>query len=85
MNKKGQIFENLKGLGVGVLALCITLAIVFVILAQVKANSTVAADGNATSAVATLTTAAAGIPGWVPLVILAFVGAILLGLVKLFR
>ncbi len=84
MNKKG-VFDQLSALGVGLAGLTITLVVVFLILAQVKANSTVAADANATAAVNTLTTAAAGIPGWVPLVVIAVIGALLISLVALFR
>ena len=84
MNKKG-VFNQLAALGVGVAGLCITLVVVFLILATIKANATVAADGNATAAVTTLTTAAATIPNWVPLVIIAVIGALLIGLVSYFR
>jgi len=57
-------------LGIGIAGLVVTLVVVFLILANVKANTTVAADGNATAAVATLTTAAATIPGWVSIVVI---------------
>ena len=70
MNKKGQVFSQLSGLGVGIAGLAITLIVVFLIMSETKANSTVAADGNATAAVATLTTAAATIPGWVSIVVI---------------
>ena len=83
MNKKG-VFDQLAALGVGVATLVITLAVVFLILAQVAANTQVAADGNATAATRTLTTAAATIPGWVPLVILVAIGGLILALVAVF-
>ena len=85
MNKKGQVFDQLAGLGIGIAALVITLVVVFLILSQTKANATVSADPNATAAVNTLTSAAASIPGWVPLIVIAVIGSILLGLVALFR
>ena len=85
MNKKGQVFDQLAGLGVGIAALVITLVVVFLILSQTGANATVTADGNVTAAVNTLTSAAATIPGWVPLIVIAVIGSILLGLVALFR
>jgi uncharacterized protein (UPF0333 family) len=65
MNKKGQIFDQLSGLGVGIAGLAITLVVVFLILSQTGANSTVAADSNATATINTLTNAANDIPGWV--------------------
>jgi len=83
--KKGQIFDQLSGLGVGIAGLAITLVVVFLIMSQTKANSTVAADTNATAALTTLQQSADDIPGWVPLVVIAVIGAILLGLVALFR
>ena len=85
MNKKGQVFDQLSGLGVGIAGLAITLVVVFLIMSQTKANATVAADTNATLAVSTLQGAADDIPGWVPLVVIAVIGAILLGLVAMFR
>ncbi len=85
MSKKGQVFDQLAGLGIGIAALVITLVVVFLILSQTAANTTVAADANATAAVETLTDAAADIPDWVPLIVIAVIGSILLGLVALFR
>ena len=85
MTKKGQIFDQLSGLGVGIAALAITLVVVFLILSQTAANPTVAADQNATAAVGTMTEAASDIPGWVPLIVIAVIGAILLSLVAVFR
>jgi len=83
MNKRG-VFDQLGALGIGVASLVITLAVVFLILAQVGDNTQVAADGNATLATNTLTTAAATIPGWVPLVILVAIGGLILALVAVF-
>ena len=83
--RKGQVFDQLGALGIGIAALVITLIVVFLILAQVKANTTVAADGNATTAVNTLTTAAATIPNWVPIVVITAIGALLIGMVMMFR
>ena len=85
ISKRGQVFGNLAGLGVGIATLAITLVVVFLILSQTGANTTVAADANASAAVTTLTGAAEDIPGWVPLVVIAVIGSILLGLVALFR
>ena len=44
-------------------------------MSETKANSTVAADANATAAVTDLQSAASDIPGWVPLVVIAVIGA----------
>jgi len=84
INKKG-VFQQLQGLGIGLAGLVIVMAVVFLILSSVGANSTVAADANATAAVTTITGAADDIPGWVPLIVIAVIGAILLGLVAMYR
>lgn len=84
-NKRGQVMEQLGALGVGIAVLAITLVVVFVMLSQTGANSTVAADGNATAAVNTLSNAADDIPGWVPLVVIAVIGVLILGIVRMFQ
>jgi len=84
LGKRG-VFDQLGALGVGIASLTITLVVVFLILSQTGANTTVAADANATAAVATLSNAADTIPGWVPLIVIATIGAILLSMVALFR
>jgi len=84
LNKKG-VFDQLGALGVGIAALTITLVVVFLIMANVGSNTQVAADPNATAAVETLQAATDDIPGWVPLIVIAVIGAILLSLVALFR
>ena len=85
MNKKGQVFDQLGALGIGIAGLVITLVVVFLILAQVKANSVVAADGNSTLAVNTITAAAATIPNWISIVVITAIGALLIGMVMMFR
>lgn len=82
--KKG-VFNQLAALGVGLAALAITLVVVFLIFSNLAANSQVSADGNAAAAVTTLTDAAEDIPTWVSLVVIAVIGAILIGLVSIFR
>ena len=79
------VFNQLAALGVGIAALAITLVVVFLILSETGANTTVAADTNATAAVNTLSQAADDIPGLVPLIVIAVIGALLLGLVAMFR
>jgi len=84
IQSKAGVFDQLGALGIGVATLVITLAVVFLILAQVGANTQVAADGNATAATNTLTAAAATIPGWVPLIILVAIGGLILALIAVF-
>ena len=82
---KAGVLDNLSTLGVGIATLAITLTVVFLIMSQTAANTTVAADQNASAAIDELQIATDAIPGWVPLIVRAFIGSILLGLVDLFR
>jgi len=83
-HKKG-VLDNLAALGVGIAALAITLVVVFLIMSNVASNSDVEADANASAAVDTLQLAADDIPGWVPLVVIAVIGVLILAIVKRFR
>ena len=91
MNKKGQVLEQLGALGAGVAVLAIVLTVTFLILAQGQdqveqiEGATSVGNSSAWNATATLTNAVATIPGWVPLIIIAVIGSVLLGLVALFR
>ena len=84
LGKRG-VFDQLGALGIGIAALVITLVVVFLILSQIGSNSQVVADENATVAVNTLTNAADDIPNWVPIVVITAIGALLIGMVALFR
>ena len=81
MGKKG-ILGNLTGLIIGLGTIAILLAVVFLILSNVASNAAVVADANATLAVAQTTSAAAGIVTWLPLIVLVFIGAMLIMLVR---
>ena len=81
-DKKGQVFQALTGLGIGLAVLLITLAVVFLIMSNVGSNASVAGDPNATAAVTAITVAADTIPGWVPLVVIVVIGALIIGLVS---
>jgi len=85
MNKKGQIMDGIQMLFVALAGMVIVAAVVFLIIANVAANTQVAADGNASAAVTTIQTAAATIPGWIPLVVIATIGGLILLLVRVFR
>lgn len=85
MKKKGQIMDGIQLLFVALAAMVIVAAVVFLIIANVAANAQVVADGNASAAVATIQAAAATIPGWIPLVVIATIGGLILLLVRVFR
>jgi len=76
--------EQLSGLIVGIASFAIVAVVVFLIMSNLAANSQVSADDNATQAVADMQNAADDIPDWVPLIIVAIVGALLLGITALF-
>lgn len=83
----------LMGLGVGIATLAITLVVTFLIISQgqeqIIDTEDLVSEANETSyalnATKTLSTAVDDIPGWVPLIVIAGIGAVLLGLVSLFR
>ncbi len=83
IGKRG-VLNNLAALGTGIAALAITLVVVFLIMSQTASVSTVAADANASAAIVDLQNAADDIPDWVPIIVIAVIGSILLGLVALF-
>jgi len=83
--KKGQVFGQVSGLMVGLAGLAITAVVVFLILSQTGANPTVAADVNASAAIVQMQNSGDTAINFVPLIVIAAIGAILLALVALFR
>ena len=61
------------------------MAVIFLIVAEIAANPTVAADTNATAAVQATQSAMGDIPGWLPIVVITVIGGVLLTLVRFFR
>jgi len=84
MNKKGQI-EALVPLVISLVVVGILLVVAFLIFSQVAANTTVAADTNATAAIVAVQTATDDIPGWLPIIVVVVIGALLIGLVSFLR
>lgn len=85
LTKKGQIFENLTAMAIGLASLAIVFVVVFLIMSKTKSNTTVAADANATAALKTTIDETAGIPNWLGIIVIAIIGSLLIGLVALFR
>ena len=81
--KKGAV-DQLMPVVTALVAIGITLVIGFLIMSGVASNATVAADVNASEAVDQVQGALDDIPGWLPIIIITIIGAILLGLVSLF-
>jgi len=83
MGKRG-VFGALISIVVGLAAFSIGATVAFLILANLAANTSVAADGNATAAVATTTAAAATVPTWLGIIVIATIGSLLLGIVYMY-
>lgn len=83
-NRKGQMFQQLAGLAIGVLVFAVIMTVVLLIFSNLNSNTQVSADANASSAMASLTNSTADIVDWVPLLILVSIGVLLLGAVGLF-
>ena len=82
--KKGAI-DQLMPLVIALVTIGITLVVGFLILSEVAANTTVAADTNASAAIDDVQEAMDDIPGWLPIIVITVIGALLLGLVSYFR
>ena len=86
-NKKGNVFESITALAVGVAGLAVILVVTLIIISE-GSTQIDTIEGNTVSyghnASATLKQAVSDIPGWVPIIIVAGIGAVLLGLTKLF-
>jgi len=94
IKNKAGVLDNLSTLAVGIAGLAIVLVVTFLILSQggeqaaeIEGVTGGLANCSSTSCNATKTMqeATGEIPGWVPLIVIAIIGSILLGLVKLFR
>lgn len=96
IDNKGQVFGNLQALFVGLATIAIITAVVFLILAQSKTqlgsiegidvtNATQCASSVGCNATNTITSSVQDAVNFVPLIVIAAIGAVLLGLVALFR
>lgn len=92
LNKKGQAFEQLGKLAMGVVTLAIILVVGFMILSQSKEQISETegwnSSGQCLSAGCNATDEVVGglddIPGWIPIVIIVGIGIVLIGMVKTF-
>jgi len=82
--KRGAIAE-LMPVVIALVSIGIMLVVGFLILSEVAANTKVAADTNATRAVEDVQNAMQDIPGWLPIIVITIIGALLIGLVAYFR
>ena len=84
LGKKGVI-DQLFPMVTALVSVGILLVVAFLIFGNVGTNAQVVADLNATSALQQTTNATAQIPGWLPIIIITIIGALLIGLVSIFR
>jgi len=88
LNKKAQVLDNLAALGIGIATLTIVLTVTFLIINQGETQAIEVSGSNmshAANSTRILGSAVDTIPGWVPLIVIAVIGSLLLGLVALFR
>jgi len=88
-SKKGQVFQQIGALGVGIATLAIVLVVALLIVAegrdQIEVLEGVASNTTSYNSTITLANAISTIPAWIPLVVVAAIGAILLGLIAMFK
>ena len=84
IGKKAAIAELMPVI-IALVSIAITLVVGFLILAELSTNTKVAGDTNASEAVDQVQGAMSDIPGWLPIIVITIIGALLLGLVAYFR
>ena len=84
IGKRGAIAE-LMPVVIALVSIGIMLVVGFLILSELGANTKVAADTNATAGVKAVQNAMQDIPGWLPIIVITIIGALLIGLVSYFR
>ena len=84
LNKRAAIAE-LMPLVIALVSIAIMLVVGFLIMSEIAANTKVSNDPNSTAAVHEVQNAMADIPGWLPIIVITVIGALLIGLVQFFR
>lgn len=95
-NKKGQIFSNLAGLAIALATFAIVMTIAFLVISKgrdqiqtseglANLNVSECRTSAACNATRTIQDELSGVPSWLGLIVVAFVGSLLLGLIQLFR
>lgn len=84
LGKKGVV-DQLVPLVTSLVVIGVVLVVGFLIFAEVGDNSKVKANSNASYAVNETMNAMNEIPGWLSIIIITVIGALLIGLVSMFR
>ena len=85
MKGKKGVIDQLVPLVLALVSIGIVLIVGFLILSELGENTKVSDDTNATAAVKQVTNATSDIPTWLPIIVITVIGALLIGLVSLFR
>lgn len=85
MRTKKGVIDQLVPLVIALIVIGIVLVVGFLIFAEVASNAKVQADANTSLAVNQTVAAMAEIPGWLPIIIITVIGALLIALVSMFR
>lgn len=85
LKNKAGVIDQLQSLVIGTLVLSVVFGVSMVALSTFKANTTVAADGNATAGLTSLTTAINVIPNNAELLIFLLVFALIIGAVMIYK
>ncbi len=99
LGKKGQVFDNIAGIMVGLVSVALVAIIVFLIVSQarVQVGTVESLDSNistdleeckksaACNSTLTINESVESAVSFMPIIIIAAIGAVLLGLVSLFR
>ena len=83
-SKKGVV-DRLQPLVIALVVVGVTLAIAMLIMAEIQTNNSVKASKNASKAVNETINAIGDVPGWLPIIVITLIGALLIGLVAMFR
>lgn len=83
-SKKGVI-DQLIPMVTALVVIGVVLVVGFLIFAEVGSNAKVLADNNASQAINETRDAMSEIPGWLSIIIITVIGALLIGLVSLFQ
>lgn len=85
MDKKAQLAQ-LQPIVIGLVSVGIVLVVGFLVMSEVKSQSAVNVE-NSSQLNATNETidAIANIPGWLPIIVITLIGAVLISIVSVFR
>lgn len=85
MKSKKGFLDSLASLAIGAGIATITIVVILLVMANLAANTTVAADANASAAVDTAQNEVGGLPDWLGLLIIVAIAVVILAVIKKIR